>query len=244
MKVQNSVENTRPRWLPRRPHWLSRGLVIVAVVLTAALPMGVAAGHRFTDVPGTNPFHAAIDAIARAGITAGCGDGTTYCPDESVRRDAMAAFMHRGFGRVAVKRADDIRIPDGSSVDSQAVTIDVGGTGAGSRQYVKVDATFTLDPTDNCSPNAPCLIGFHIVDNHGRRSEKFDSHAVDGAKRTVALSAVFEETPGIHSYHLKVEFLGVAQAVGAELHPIYLTATTYPFLEGGTGPGSSDDVIR
>lgn len=52
--------------------------------------------------PATAPYpdvrgeHAgAIGAIAAAGITRGCGDGTNFCPDRPVRRDQMAAFLRR-----------------------------------------------------------------------------------------------------------------------------------------------------
>jgi len=46
----------------------------------------------FLDVPQSHPFHNAIEAIVRAGITTGCGGGN-YCPDDAVTRDAMAKFL-------------------------------------------------------------------------------------------------------------------------------------------------------
>jgi hypothetical protein len=51
---------------------------------------------RFADVPVTHPFFAAIDSLAKAGITAGCTsppDVPMYCPDASVTRDQMAIFL-------------------------------------------------------------------------------------------------------------------------------------------------------
>ncbi len=49
----------------------------------------------FADVPPAYLFHNAVVAVARNGITTGCGGGN-YCPDDPVTRDAMAVFILRG----------------------------------------------------------------------------------------------------------------------------------------------------
>jgi hypothetical protein len=49
----------------------------------------------FSDVPVSNPFHNAVDSIARDGITAGCG-GTLFCPGNPVLRSQMAVFLLKG----------------------------------------------------------------------------------------------------------------------------------------------------
>jgi hypothetical protein len=68
----------------------------IAVTILALLVPGVAlASHQFTDVPDSNTYHADIDAVADAGVTTGCGDGSTYCPSAFVTREQMAAFMNR-----------------------------------------------------------------------------------------------------------------------------------------------------
>jgi uncharacterized repeat protein (TIGR03803 family) len=46
----------------------------------------------FNDVPQDDSFHACIETIFRAGITAGCGGGN-YCRNDAVRRDQMAVFL-------------------------------------------------------------------------------------------------------------------------------------------------------
>ena len=46
----------------------------------------------FTDVPASHPFHDAVDAITRAGISKGCGGGS-FCPDATLTRDQMAIFL-------------------------------------------------------------------------------------------------------------------------------------------------------
>jgi hypothetical protein len=46
----------------------------------------------FTDVPCPSTFANWIEALAAEGITGGCG-GTSYCPQNPVRRDQMAVFL-------------------------------------------------------------------------------------------------------------------------------------------------------
>jgi hypothetical protein len=46
----------------------------------------------FIDVPQSHPFHDFVEAIFRAGVTAGCGFGY-FCVDQAVPRDQMAVFL-------------------------------------------------------------------------------------------------------------------------------------------------------
>jgi hypothetical protein len=46
----------------------------------------------FSDTPGTNPYHADIEKVFRAGVTAGCNPGN-YCPQAPVLRSEMAVFL-------------------------------------------------------------------------------------------------------------------------------------------------------
>jgi hypothetical protein len=49
------------------------------------------------DVPTTHPFFRFVEALARAGITSGCGDGS-FCPDDPVTRGQMAVFLATALG--------------------------------------------------------------------------------------------------------------------------------------------------
>ena len=49
----------------------------------------------FTDITVFSSFCTNVQWLKNRAITLGCGDGTTYCPDESVSRLQMAAFMNR-----------------------------------------------------------------------------------------------------------------------------------------------------
>lgn len=52
------------------------------------------ASHQFNDVPDGNIFHDQIDFLASRNITLGCGGGN-FCPNNSVSRQEMAAFLER-----------------------------------------------------------------------------------------------------------------------------------------------------
>lgn len=49
----------------------------------------------FTDVQDTAIFCTATQWLKNRGITTGCGDGTTYCPDATVTRASMSLFLNR-----------------------------------------------------------------------------------------------------------------------------------------------------
>jgi hypothetical protein len=76
----------------------------------------VIAGHQFTDVPNSNPFHNDIDALADANVTSGCGGGK-FCPKDFVTREQMAAFLNR-LGALA---ADKTPVVNAATVDGASV---------------------------------------------------------------------------------------------------------------------------
>jgi len=81
--------NNNHRW------W--RILVAFGLFVVMTLPIAVWAADRFSDVPDSNVFHNDIGWLADAGITLGCNPPTNdrYCPNDSVTRGQMAAFLHR-----------------------------------------------------------------------------------------------------------------------------------------------------
>ncbi|MDE2754708.1 MAG: S-layer homology domain-containing protein, partial [Gemmatimonadota bacterium] len=66
-------------------------------VLDGADPLPVTA-TRFTDVDAAHRYAAFIERFAELGVTQGCGDGTEFCPDDTVPRAEMAVFLTRAFG--------------------------------------------------------------------------------------------------------------------------------------------------
>lgn len=51
----------------------------------------------FADVPASHPFYTFVEAIARRGITSGCGGGN-FCPDATITRGQMAVFLLSALG--------------------------------------------------------------------------------------------------------------------------------------------------
>ena len=51
----------------------------------------------FTDVPCPGLYTDFVEDLKTRGITAGCGDGTTFCPTATVTRQEMAAFLSLTF---------------------------------------------------------------------------------------------------------------------------------------------------
>jgi hypothetical protein len=51
----------------------------------------------FGDVPTDHPFYQFVEALAKSGITGGCGNGN-FCPDSPLTRGQMAVFLAKGLG--------------------------------------------------------------------------------------------------------------------------------------------------
>ena len=73
----------------------------MAAFLARALHLAATSGIHFSDVPAGHRFASAINRLATAGITAGCGNGR-FCPEGRVTRGQMAAFLRRGLGLPAM----------------------------------------------------------------------------------------------------------------------------------------------
>jgi hypothetical protein len=67
----------------------------MAIFLDRALDLPSTPSNFFSDDNGRTG-EAAINRLAAAGLTGGCGDGK-YCPTASVTREQMAAFLRRAF---------------------------------------------------------------------------------------------------------------------------------------------------
>ena len=121
------------RFCPDAP--VTRGQM--AAFLSRALNLPGANADFFTDDEGS-AFEADINRLAAAGITKGCNppDNDEFCPDADVTREAMAAFLVRGFGYA-----------------------DTGGSGlfadtAGSVFGTDIDKLATAGVTKGCNPPA------------------------------------------------------------------------------------------
>ena len=75
----------------------------MAQVLQRALRVPDTDEDVFSDDDGLDA-EPAINALAAAGVVNGCGDGSTYCPDQDVTRARMASYLARGFDLPASPR--------------------------------------------------------------------------------------------------------------------------------------------
>lgn len=82
---------------PRRRIVGSIGRTAAIVFVTAAVvaPTTALANHVFDDVADDDVHALGIEWASDNGITAGCGDGSGFCPSDPVTRAQMATFMHR-----------------------------------------------------------------------------------------------------------------------------------------------------
>ena len=86
-----------------------------AFALEAATPAG------FTDTDG-NVHAPNIDALAAAGITAGCKtDPLRYCPDQPVTRAQMATFLHRAL----LKQKEQMGEPEPVTISEDVPDVDL-----------------------------------------------------------------------------------------------------------------------
>ncbi|MPZ52713.1 MAG: bifunctional metallophosphatase/5'-nucleotidase [Acidimicrobiia bacterium] len=104
--------------------------MVASLLMLAALPGG--ASHQFDDVPDDHLFHDDISWLSENGITFGCNppDNTLYCPDRSVTRGEMAAFLVRGLSLTSTEgareftdTADTVFVDDIAKISAAGITI-------------------------------------------------------------------------------------------------------------------------
>ena len=72
----------------------------MAVFLTRAFELDPGPDPGFSDVAADAWYYNGVAALAASRITAGCGDGTTFCPRRHTTRAQMATFLARATGLV------------------------------------------------------------------------------------------------------------------------------------------------
>ena len=164
-----------------------------AALLVQALDLEPAAPAGFVDIEG-NPHAPDIDALAAAGVTAGCKrEPLRYCPTDPVTRAQMATFLARALGLVEAPRpipspATYKDVAAGGS-HSCAIQSDGAATCWGHNYYGQSDApdgTFEAVAAGNhhtCALRTERTITCWGLDNHGQ------SDPPDGTFKAVAASS-------------------------------------------------------
>jgi hypothetical protein len=121
--------------------------MVGAVVAT---PIAVYASHRFTDVPGSNTFHADIEWLKDNGITFGCNPpaNTKYCPDDLVTRGQMAAFLKRLSEKKVVDAATAVNATNATNADNATNAGKVDGFSANQLLRVAFGSTENAPDSD------------------------------------------------------------------------------------------------
>ena len=81
----------------------------MAVFLSRAYSLPDGPDPGFSDVPTGAWYAGDVARLAASNITAGCGDGTDFCPDSDTSRAQMATFLHRAENWAADRAAQRAR---------------------------------------------------------------------------------------------------------------------------------------
>ena len=112
LRVTHGCSTNPPLYCPQQPVTRAQ----MATFLERAFGLEPSGRAGFADIAGDT--HASgIDALAAAGITAGCGTGPVrYCPDSRVTRAQMATFLARALNLVELPGASAL-LPAGPALD-------------------------------------------------------------------------------------------------------------------------------
>lgn len=210
------MKQDRPRLRNGRRSKLLVTAVTAALVLAApGIVLARGLSDIFTDVPNSNPFHDDISAIRGAGITNGCNPAATlYCPTDNVTREAMAAFMHRGFGRAARAHV----FGTATTTEGTVATVTIAAPGNG---FVVVNATADLACT--------CRVIMRLRDPVSSQASWYNGSVASGSDTgTTTNTFVFPVTAGTRSFDVRA-----FTDTGSASMWVDATAMYSPFGSGG-----------
>jgi hypothetical protein len=243
-ELRARVATSHRRRLPLPRNRFARVLIVAA--FTLSLPMTALAAHQFTDVGNNHTFHTDIDRVADAGITAGCGP-TTYCPDASVTRGQMAAFLSRTGSRAARSTAAVDLTSIETALSLTSLTIRAGNISGGTGFLMVTGSVQALGNEDTC----PCTLGVRLLVDGSAAGNNFINTTITNTASPVfiipvrygnaANTWVFPVSTGAnHTVTLQAYWQPVAAANGANLRG-NLTAVFVPFgSQGGNVLGATD----
>ncbi|MCL4465444.1 MAG: S-layer homology domain-containing protein [Chloroflexi bacterium] len=217
-------------------------LVILGALLIIGIPTAVLAAQVFNDVPPGAQFYDEINAIAGAGITTGCGSGN-YCPDDTVTRKAMAAFMDRGFGRVTRTDFLSVSIPTVSGTPAITTTITPGLPAIalpGATGFVKADVSIGFNNiTGGGAVTETCIIRGNLRLNNvpGTMAPDYIFVSIDsGASGTRSAAMTLTGAQAVNSstpQNVSVVLYDYNSRCSGLIASGTVTASYFPF--GGTG---------
>jgi RHS repeat-associated protein len=125
---------------------------------------------HFTDVPVSNPFCNHIHYLWSRGMVSGC-TATTYCPSQSVTRDAMAKFLANGFGLQLYAPS----VKPGVTSSNTAPTVSAGSDKAVTQTGASTAVPLSGTASDDGLPNPPGSLSHHWSQLSGPGTVTFDN---------------------------------------------------------------------
>ncbi len=231
----------------------AKGRVLLAWVIVGLLLIPAAAGAAgvFDDVPAGNTFEADIEWLASVDVTRGCNPpaNTQYCPDDSVTRAQMAAFLHRLSNNVV-----DAATIDG--IDSADLVSVYGVTGGiqddffapgfmsigGDTIVAPVDGFFHITAVvyaadDSTLSNAGILVSQLAVDDTGVTPEVLSRMTPCALSQenchdeTITMTAVVPVAAGTHT----IDIRGLEAGYGTYIDATSLSTIFTPFGRAALG---------
>ena len=162
---------------------IHRILVVVALAVTVAASLAVTAvaqsAQRFDDVPTDHYAFEAIDWMVDNQITGGCGDGSNFCPDQTLTRAHIAAFLHRYHTNVV--QGETTAEPTTTAPAGSVTIIDSYWSADGETYYVKLGG---VEDSNYCE--------VHMTLN-GRRTGDWSNDLWSGTRSEVTIAVSFIE---------------------------------------------------
>lgn len=210
---------TNDRYCPNDP--VSRGQM--AAFLVRALDPGTTSVDFFTDDNGS-VFEDSINRLAAAGITKGCNPPANdqFCPDASVTRGQMAAFLVRAYG-YSDDGGGDRFIDDDGSVFAASI-----------------DRLATAGITKGCNPPANTMF---CPTRNVRRDEMATFLARAGNLDTIVPPERCSILPADNIWNTRVDDLPVASGSTALINTIGANATLHADFGAGVWPPGSNSPI-
>ena len=190
----------------------------MATFLTRALGLPAASSDRFADDSGS-PYEDSINRLAQAGITSGC-EANAFCPNASITREQMAAFLVRGFA-LAEATGDPFTDDESSPFEGAINALAASGITTGCS-------------TARFCPGNPVL------------REQMASFLVRAGGLTpipVPPAAGCSILPPNNIWNTRVDSLPLAAQSAAYINSIGAGATLHPDFGSGVWPPGSDSPI-
>jgi hypothetical protein len=149
----------------------------------------------FTDVPASDPLFKWIQRARFDSITAGCGSGTIYCPNDPVTRGQMAIFIVRGgFNQL---------MPSGKALLSN-VSPSSGGAGQTVDVTIKgINTHFTAGPLTVAAGPGVTVSNLSVTQDNSMTARLTITNSAAAGPRTIVVTSATEEANLVNGFVIR-----------------------------------------